>query len=184
MWCGEKHSQDQYCHICKTPRRESNTMSNKKAIQAQVNTLQATVKSSQAEIDKLNKLLEEKEHRFYFDQPVLVSHDGNVWAKRFYKDITSNRFVCYGDGRPSRINGYVSHWEFCKPDPEAPSLLNWIEWEGGECPVDGFVITQSRAGEMEGQPSEDFIWRHDGPQDENGNADIVRYAVITKPEFI
>lgn len=137
--------------------------------------IQKKVDNLQAELDKLNKLLEEKEHRFYKGQPVLfAAPNSDEWEKGHLYGISDSEY-CKFQATPT------DSWSQCKPDPEAPSLPNWIEWEGGECPVDDkvFVLTENRDGVLDIAYAEEECWDH-----QNFGNDIIRYAVITKPEFI
>jgi hypothetical protein len=67
-------------------------------------------------------------------------------------------------------------WAQCKLY-DGPTRPNWIEWSGGECPVDGdeYVIIQLRDGSINASKACDFVWEHT-------SADlpfsIVRYSVI------
>lgn len=59
----------------------------------------------------------------------------------------------------------------------------WIEWAGGECPVDpyGFTEVRFRDGEEETAPAMHWVdrwsnrWEHRGPY---RNEDIIAYRVV------
>lgn len=61
----------------------------------------------------------------------------------------------------------------------------WIEWEGGECPVEGGAIVRVQyarpANTSLGQriewavPARELAWYHDGADD-----DIIAYRVVSK----
>jgi hypothetical protein len=141
----------------------------------------------QAELDCLKELLKEKEHRFYKGQPVLVRMgDACGWDKKYLASRQHGLYNCYCEGKTARTTKNITSWPQCKPDPSAPSLLNWIEWEGGECPVDGdkLVVSLWRNGEIEAEVARNLVWRHDAPEPGDMDSDIIRYAVIEKPEFI
>jgi hypothetical protein len=131
----------------------------------------------QAELDCLKELLKEKEHRFYKGQPVLVKSSlDTIWQKRYLSHIDGERFFCFHENQLPIKGTTTSYWLHCKPDPSAPSLLNWIEWEGGECPVDGDiqVLLMLENGTIMADEAKNFRWCDN----------IARYAVIEKPEFI
>jgi hypothetical protein len=136
----------------------------------------------QARLDCLKELLKEKEQRFYKGQPVLVKSSlDTIWQKRYLSHINGERFFCFHENQLPIKGTTTSYWLHCKPDPSAPSLLNWIEWEGGECPVDGdrLVLTEEKCGDIEVGKASDCYW-----DDVNHAYHVIRYAVIEKPEFI
>lgn len=58
---------------------------------------------------------------------------------------------------------------------QGPTRPNWIEWSGGECPVDSekWILAQERDGGFEIYRASDFRWGHIGYE-----GDIMRYTVI------
>jgi len=59
---------------------------------------------------------------------------------------------------------------------EGPTRPNWVEWHGGECPVDDgvFVLVRLRDGEVRLRRAEFLLgWKH-----ENLDDDIVKYTEI------
>ena len=59
---------------------------------------------------------------------------------------------------------------------------DWIEWEGGECPVDGSVLVEAklRCGYVETRNEENFNWKHGlGPFAYEGDDDIIAYRVVS-----
>ena len=114
------------------------------------------------------------EPRFYKNQPVLVSQDGGVFKKRLLDHIDkspSYNYVCTDS----------TCWLYCKPDPDAESIINWVEWGGGKRPVslDQFVATEDRNGFVQASRNKAWRWSHIG-----SDKDIVRYAIIPLPEFL
>jgi hypothetical protein len=55
----------------------------------------------------------------------------------------------------------------------------WIDWAGGECPVDEHQVVRAklRDGGMSRGRAGDYAWFHDGPEHWQGNCDIVAYRV-------
>ncbi|MAF05937.1 MULTISPECIES: hypothetical protein [unclassified Herbaspirillum] len=61
-------------------------------------------------------------------------------------------------------------------------MSEWIEWKGGECPVDGETIVQVgfRDGiEMQGERADFWDWSH---ARRRSFADIVAYRVVKEKE--
>jgi len=55
----------------------------------------------------------------------------------------------------------------------------WIDWAGGECPVDDHQVVEVkfRDGCMFRCRAGDYAWFHDGSETRQGNGDIVAYRV-------
>jgi len=128
----------------------------------------------------LKKLLEEAiapEQSFYKGQMVIGRQD-KLYVKGIFLGFSpENGDFFYKIGR-----GHETVWcNSCKPDPDAVSLPNWIEWSGGEQPVndDVFVVVETRCGLISGDGAIEYAWSED---DDDG--DILRYAVIQKAEFL
>jgi len=49
----------------------------------------------------------------------------------------------------------------------------WVDWAGGECPVDGGVIVRLRSGKVFQHPAPWLMWVHLG-----NDGDIVAYQVV------
>ncbi len=73
------------------------------------------------------------EPRFYFNQPVLCSDDGKSWISAFFRRYQNL------DGFPFLVmaNGELGS-KYCKPDPDAVSLPNWLPTINGAAPVEVF----------------------------------------------
>lgn len=58
---------------------------------------------------------------------------------------------------------------------QGPTRPNWIEWDGGECPVDedSQVLVMLRGGHISAHNARLFVWHHSKNQ-----SDIIRYTVI------
>ena len=114
--------------------------------------------------------------KFYVGQPVLVSDNGKDWHKTILENIREEQFICeYEDGEI---------YEYCKPDPTAPSRPNWIEHDGRGTPMfsmGDIIAVQYRNGESDctNDDHREFSWKHDGD-----SGDIIRYCVIIAPEFL
>jgi hypothetical protein len=86
---------------------------------------------------------------------------------------------------PRMLEGYATGWD--KPFTadgfyaeaklyQGPTRPNWIEWSGGECPVDDCVVVlfEMRSGEIDLCAIPLTIrWSHVG-----ANGDILRYTII------
>ena len=112
--------------------------------------------------------------RFYKGQPVLVrDYDDAGWYLDILMDISMTENAPY-----ECRNGT---WRQCKPDLDAVPMLNWIEHDGGEMPVDGNTIVNvtTKCGITTGGMAIEYGWK-DGDCD----GDIIRYAIVKLPEFI
>lgn len=129
----------------------------------------------QHEINKLkeaNKELEKPEPRLYKGQPVLVREQGiSAWATRFFYALNNGSFVTTDE----------EYWDECKPDLTFKSIINWIEWKGGDCPVDGGVIVGVVLGDGGTRMREARLLSWGG---HGGDGSIIRYAVIGLPEWV
>jgi hypothetical protein len=56
---------------------------------------------------------------------------------------------------------------------------DWIDWAGGECPVDDrqLVRVKFRDGSASCSRASHYEWFHDGPEHLDGGSDIVAYRV-------
>jgi len=116
-----------------------------------------------------------KDKRFYKGQPCVSSRgcEGRVVRYDEY-----GRVVAVGENGPMISKDL-------RPDPDAPSLLNWIEHDGGECPERvkgkrGIVELGNRmlCAKDDGLYFR-WTWSHNGKED-----DIVRYAIVPEIEWI
>jgi hypothetical protein len=113
------------------------------------------------------RLKQELKPEFRFLQPVLVrDKDHQEWKEGFYL-----RHI-YGLGGPSflvlGISGTPVNWKQCIPDPEATTRINWIPWDGEDCPTNKPVIIELKNGVIGAtRVPEDYCW---------GN--IIAYAII------
>lgn len=126
--------------------------------------------------------------RFYKGQSVLVSDNPqNGFVPNCLVDILTNEeypFLVYRNGHNENSTPGiydVNVYKYCKPDTDAKSLINWIEWSGGQCPVNteqkGLVLY--RNGTIgSGINLYKYSWHH-----EPYNTDIVAYALIEPPEY-
>jgi len=153
-------------------------MNEKKVREALEQVNQTWPKDSQVisdAVEKVRSALEKAlapEPRFYKGQPVLVKdHDDDEWLHEILVSIGRDPFFPY--------QTIDAKWKQCKPDPDAPSYINWFEHDGGDCPVDGdeivFVIYSNGVLQFGGVGVEakNRYWRN-----------VVRYAIIPLPEFI
>lgn len=133
-------------------------------------------------IDKLknkNAELEKSAHRLYKGQPVIGIIGISSVMKGLYAGIdNANSLYRY---KIDIGSGPIVGVKKCKPDLDFKSITNWIEWNGGDCPVDGgeMVVVERRNGTTDYGIASSFIWIHG-----NVVSGIVTYAVIALPEFI
>ena len=77
---------------------------------------------------------------------------------------------------------HMREMEVCKPEFKVPDADGWIEWRGGECPVDGDVNVKFWSGTIKETPisAHKLYWGHDGDI-----SDIIAYRLHkqAKPEF-
>ena len=159
----------------------------------EINEAIRLLKENDYPFDKVVSLLQEvvsetleSECQFYKDQPVLVSDEGIEWIRGYFSHQDGERFAVFA-GRATSYSvpcsdPYLAFFDYvyCKPDPDAKSLLNWIEWNGGVCPLieNTCVALQFRDGRIKAGPVWPRMWRNKGLE-----SDIIRYAVIEAPEF-
>ena len=118
------------------------------------------------------------EPRFYKNQPVLVeASNGDIYRKFFHCYNEKAEFGAYF----SVVNhpGSVSFDDFtnCKPDPDAESIINWIEHDG------------SNSGFLEAKDAVIIVIKNDGESDSNNESfyldkNIARYTIIPLPEYL
>jgi len=119
-------------------------------------------------------------HRFYVGQPVMMANYGQplIWVKTTLGRIENNKF--YDKNNCS--------WFYCKPDHEAPSLINWVEHTGDKFPEKAKgnrVLAQKRNGSVMAEISSAFIWGHtSSPSILGYDNDIMRYAIIPEIEWL
>lgn len=68
------------------------------------------------------------------------------------------------------------------PDNAATTEAAWIEWDGGNCPVEGSVLTEIRIrdGFTYIRPADNFNWRHGGGAFAYASdSDIVAYRLVS-----
>jgi len=121
--------------------------------------------------------------RFYKGQPVLVSQDKERWVKGHfdsYMKTPSGDTVGY---QPFVVwHGEGTRWHNCKPDPDAVSLPNWVEYDESQpdiilCPDNSFIISQAISGSItQLKIGVDFRARI--------SINVARYCIIPLPEFV
>lgn len=115
------------------------------------------------------------ETKFYRNQPVLVRNlDSQNWSVgRHFSGL--NRDMLW-----SFVTTDGNKWGQCKPDPEAESIINWIEHDGDDVITIDFNPEKERLYWIRKDGEEGFI--------KNGQAllgkAIARYAIIPLPEFL
>jgi len=113
--------------------------------------------------------------RFYKGQPVKVANYGQplIWAKARLSRIENNKF----------LDKNSCTWGHCRSDHEAPSLINWIEHTGDECPdeVNGkrVLVEYFDKDILACSDGKDLDWEIDGSP-----RDIARYAIIPEIEWL
>lgn len=113
--------------------------------------------------------------KFYKNQPVLVSNDGETWMSMLLVDIGDGKYLCKGSTASKGTVGFG----LCKPDTNAPSILNWVEHDGGlRHPNMEVVLVEMRDGSIDVMPTSSARWGFQGIP-----SDILRYAQIDGPEF-
>lgn len=151
-------------------------MTNTKELEARINAYQCQLEEFKSELARL-KAKPAPKQRFFKDQPVLVrDRSDGEWHKRYF----ANPGEAFDDGKTSRTSSHLTLWNQIKPDPDAPSLLNWQEWHGGEQPVpdDTLVIVVSENDYIEVSAAKSFHWSWT-----DTCQDIVLYAAISLPEW-
>ena len=79
---------------------------------------------------------------------------------------------------------HMPEMEECNTGFKVPDADGWIEWKGGECPVDGDVNVKFWSGTIKENPisARELYWEHDGDI-----SDIIAYRLHNteqaKPEF-
>ncbi len=89
-------------------------------------------------VDKLKQAIAH-EHRFYFNQPVLV-RDGNLEPRPALFKGRHNTSDIYPFSAHANGHNAPCGWRYCKPDPDAVSLPNWLPVTGKlEALTDGYI---------------------------------------------
>ena len=79
---------------------------------------------------------------FKVDDPVMVRAVGGNWYKRHFAGTSpTGKLMCFNNGGTSWTTSVKVFWNECRRPTEeelaTPSNKDeWIEWKGGECPVD------------------------------------------------
>jgi len=130
--------------------------------------------------EKLKEAMQ-PETKFYRNQPVLVRDiDSGTWKKGIFDGFRKDSGFIYKAYAfvENFGTGTSNSYKHCKPDPDAESIINWVEHDGsiGEInrPKNTVLITVSCS---------DVVHKYSG----NCSAtlqNIVRYAIIPLPEFL
>lgn len=154
------------------------------------------IKELEKKLKALKEELDDERCDFHRGQIVLVRDNiDQEWLVRVFYRIDRHRkwkFETYGS------KNSFSVWKYCKPHPEFPfkrdSSYNcmdeveiipvksknqngWVEWNGGECPVDGNFIVDVKF--KDGDTDRDFAWVFWwGHQRLSENCNIIAYRII------
>lgn len=137
-----------------------------------ISDLQARVDAFQAELDALKNPEPEVDWSKMAGRLVMV-RDGTAyeWEGPFvYRDYHADSRHC-----PHRVTGPdETLYQYAKPYT-GPTRPNWIEWRGGERPVEcgKVVLAEKRDGSIDVCGSQFFVWDHIGHA-----GDIMRYTII------
>ena len=118
------------------------------------------------------------EPRFYKNQQVLVRDGGTeAWISAVFKGPSLNpahKFMALKYSGGMGICSYL----YCKPDPDAESIINWIEHDGsdGLLPkdLDKPVVWVDSSGCTQSSTSGALVL----------DTNVVRYAIIPLPEYL
>lgn len=108
--------------------------------------------------------------------PIYVSSNGKNWVKRYFHHYENERvYAVYNGCTIWSTELDCIEWGYAVPAPDAPSIINWRLWNGGENPVPGKeVLIKVTSGRMSFGTSEEFCWgKNIFPTDV-----ITMYAVI------
>lgn len=140
--------------------------------------IDAVIKSTERAIDELEKQ-GEPEHKFYIGQPVLVKNvEDALWRTAFFNGLNAhNYFYC----KSTYDAAVCGTWDECKPDLDFKTMPNWIEWKGGEMPLDGDAMVAAEV--------DDGTTFYGTATDLNSYcagtiSEVIRYAVINLPEWV
>ena len=152
-------------------------MSNEDKVRKALEAAEGINDSARADVIRLLKEMLPPEQQLYFQQPVLVRFNGFEWFPRYFSHMDGEVFHCFEMGRTSRTatkTTKTTSWKYCKPDLKAESLPNWIDHDGGECPVDPNVIVYViyNSGTTHSGVAEGRYWK-----------DVVKYFVIPLPKY-
>lgn len=121
------------------------------------------------------------------DKPI-IDAGSSEWmcAEGYESDSHFGKHVCNADKLVKNWHQTIlSREEYFHLYP-APDADGWIEWKGGECPVDGECIVSYKMRDAatfrRGEPASEVRWQHNGTA-----SDIIAYRLHkpeqAKPEF-
>lgn len=142
-------------------------------IQEQIDKLQVNIDNQQSQLDELkSQVMKCKKPEIDWSKMigrlvVVRDRDTEEWSK-------PRVLEAYNKDNISKFYSDCS-WYQCKLY-EGPTRPNWIEWNGGECPVKGgvSVLVEFRDGGIDiSRYALDYTWYHSG-----SDGDIIRYTTL------